>query len=320
MTADDPTRPLRVGLIGLGVISRFYAAALAEVPGVELAAVCDLRDEALAPYRDRVPCHTGHRELLAAGGLDAAVVNVPNDAHAEVCGDLVAAGLPVCVEKPLATRLADGRALVRAARERGVVLFTAFHRRYNANALELLESVPPGVSIESVVVRYLEKIEEHAGADAWYLDADRCGGGCVADNGPNAFDTVRQFLGPVELAGAEVVRDAAGTDRQATVTLTAASGAGGRVELDWSYEGECKDVTLRLTDGSVHSADMLDGYPEFKQSLWHEYRGIVADFARAVRAGEDRAEGGLAALELVAEIYRGEQRPATDPTTTGAAR
>lgn len=319
MTGDDETRPLRVGLIGLGVISRFYAAALAELPGVALAAVCDLRDEALAPYRGRVPCYANHRELLAAGGLDAAVVNVPNDVHAAVCGDLIAAGLPVCVEKPLATRLEDGRALVRAARARDVVLFTAFHRRYNDNALALLESVPAGVGIESMVVRYLEKIEEHAGADAWYLDADRCGGGCVADNGPNAFDTVRQFLGPVELDGAEVVRDEAGTDRQATVSLTAASGARGRVELDWSYEGERKDVTVRLTDGSEHSADMLAGYPEFKQSLWHEYRGIVTDFAQAVRAGEDRTEGGLAALELVAAIYRTES-PATDPTTTGAAR
>lgn len=319
MTGDETTRPLRIGLIGLGVISRFYAAALEQLPEVELAAVCDLRDEALAPYRDRVPCYTGHQDLLAAGGLDAAVVNVPNDAHAAVCGDLVAAGLPVCVEKPLATRLSDGRALVRAARARKVVLFTAFHRRYNGNALALLEAIPPGVGIEWMVVRYLEKIEEHAGADAWYLDADRCGGGCVADNGPNAFDTVRQFLGPVELESAEVIRDEAGTDRQAKVSLTAASGARGRVELDWSYEGERKDVTLRLTDGSLHSADMLDGYPEFKQSLWHEYRGIVADFAQAVRGGEDRAEGGLAALELVAEIYRRES-PAGEQKTTGALR
>ncbi|AXE88769.1 Gfo/Idh/MocA family oxidoreductase [Streptomyces sp. Go-475] len=299
---------MRVGLVGLGVISRFYAAAFEAVPEMSLDAVCDLRPDALRPYQDRVRRYTDHRAMLAEGGLDAVVVNVPNDAHATVCGDAIRAGVAVCVEKPLATTVADGRALVRAARERKVLLFTSFHRRYNDNVLALLDRIPGDSSVESLTVRYLERIEEHAGDDRWYLDPRRCGGGCVADNGPNAFDLVRQFLGDVELVDAKLTRTGDGVDRQAVVDLRSLSGATARVELDWSYDGECKDVAVRLTDGSVLHADMLGGHIGFKSSLWHEYVGVLRDFAGALEAGEDRCAEGLAALELVHDVYRQEER------------
>ncbi|WP_063831864.1 Gfo/Idh/MocA family protein [Streptomyces bikiniensis] len=302
-------RPLRLGIAGLGVISRFYLAAAGRLPGWEVAAVCDLREEALAPYRGRIACHPGHRDLLAAGGLDALVVAVPNHAHAEVCADALRAGVPVCVEKPLALDPADGRRLAALSREHGVPLLTAFHRRYNDRVLDLLDRLPPPgapVRVESVRVRYLERIEEHIGADTWYLDPARCGGGCVADNGPNAFDLVRLVLGeaPSEVVAADVVRDAAGTDRQAVVEL-AGPGGRARVELDWSYPGEVKDVLVRLDDGTELYADMLDGRPGFKESLWHEYEGVLRDLARLRDLPDpSRAvEGGLAALELVAAVY-----------------
>jgi len=154
-----------------------------------------------------------------------------------------------------------------------------------------------------MAVRYLERIEEHVGADRWYLDPARCGGGCVADNGPNAFDLVRFFLGDVELVDANVVRDRHGVDRQAVVALRARSGATARVELDWDHPGECKDVEVVLADGRVFTADMLAGYPAFKGSLWHEYVGVLADFVFTMAAGVPGDADGLAVLELVDEVY-----------------
>lgn len=296
--------PLRVGVVGLGVIAPFYLAALRRSGTARLAAVCDLDPEALRPLRDRVPGYRGHRDLLRAGGIDAVLVTVPNDAHAEVCRDVLAAGLPVAVEKPLATDPADGAALVHEARRRGLTLFTVFHRRYNAAVAALVRALQPGIAIDSVTIRYLERIEEHVGRDRWYLDPARCGGGCVADNGPNAYDLAQLLAGPVRVAGAEVVPDAHGVDRQARVLLHAESGASVRVELDWSYPGECKDVEVRLADGTVRRADLLHGHPGFKQSLWHEYEAALADFVTAVRSGAPRPDDGLAVLSLVHDTYR----------------
>ncbi|GLZ36436.1 inositol 2-dehydrogenase [Actinokineospora sp. NBRC 105648] len=294
---------MRIGVIGLGVISRYYLAALGESGPLRLGAVCDVRPEALAPYRDEVPCWRDHRDMITAGGLDAVVVTVPNDQHAPVCLDLLDAGLPVCVEKPLATRLPDGLALAELAATRGAVLFTSFHRRYNARIQALVASLPPGVPVESVRVRYLERIEDHVGEDEWYLDPLRCGGGCVADNGPNAFDLVRLLLGTLQVSGVDIRRDATGVDRAAVVRLATETGALATVELDWDHPGETKDVEVRLADGTVRRADMLAGFAGFKQSLWHEYAGVLRAFTQAIHTGGvDR--DGLAALALVDASYR----------------
>ncbi|MEU6737379.1 Gfo/Idh/MocA family oxidoreductase [Streptomyces physcomitrii] len=298
--------PLRIGVVGLGVISRFYLDAFPRLPGTELVAVCDLREEALAPHRAAgLPCYGDHRRMLAEARLDAIVVNVPNDAHEGVCRDALEAGVAVCVEKPLTLRLEEGRALTELARARGTVLFTAFHRRYNDNVLALREGLAEDAAVEQLTVRYLEKIEEHVGQDRWYLDPERCGGGCVADNGPNAFDVARLFLGELTVESAEVVRDEAGVDRQAVVRLRSADGVPATVELDWSYpHGEAKDVTVRLKDGTERRADMLAGHHEFKSSLKHEYVGVLAEFTAAVRDGADVTRPGLAMLELVEAAYR----------------
>jgi predicted dehydrogenase len=303
-------RPLHIGVIGLGVISRFYLAALENLPAMQLAAVCDTDDAALRPFHDLVPCHRDHHELLARTDLDAVVVTVPNDVHATIVRDALEAGLPVCVEKPLATQLADGEALVECAHSTGGCLFTAFHRRYNHAVQTLARRLTPQTLIKSLTVRYLERIEEHIGRDRWYLDPARCGGGCVADNGPNAYDLARFFLGDLQVTGADINRDAHGIDRQARVLLRAASGATVEVELDWSYEGERKDLDIVLADGSTYHADMLDGYPGFKSSLWHEYLGVLRDFKQALAPNEYRVDGGLAALALVDATYCAERSAA----------
>ncbi|GAA3761073.1 Gfo/Idh/MocA family protein [Salinactinospora qingdaonensis] len=308
---------LRIGIVGLGVISRFYVAALTRIPSVRLAAMCDRDLRARESVAGGVPCYDDHRTMLASGEVDAVIVTVPNDAHATVCRDALAAGLPVCVEKPLAISAAQGTELVEQARQSGVALLTAFHRRYNSAVLALVERLHHRRSaIETVTVNYLERIEEHVGRDAWYLDPARCGGGCLADNGPNAFDLVRHILGEVQVVAAAVTRDASGVDRQATVELRGHDGGEARVELDWSYPGERKDVHVRLSDGTTDSADMLGGHTAFKGSLWHEYVGIVRRFEEMVRAGAPGAgtDGGLAALELVEAAYEAQRRGMTVPS------
>ncbi|MEU2875392.1 Gfo/Idh/MocA family oxidoreductase [Streptomyces sp. NPDC007070] len=298
--------PLRIGIIGLGVISRFYLAALDRSPDASLVAVCDHDPTTFGRLPARIGRYDDHRRLLRDADVDAVIVNVPNDAHFRICHDALAAGRAVCVEKPLATHPEDARRLTRYARERGLPLFTSFHRRYNDPVRALLHRLPKDVPVASLTVRYKETIEEHAGRDRWYLDPARCGGGCLADNGPNALDLVRLFLGDeLRVTAAELRRDARGVDRSALIGLEASTGALARVELDWSHPGECKTVHVRLADGRSDDADMLAGHPEFKGSLWHEYVGVLGDFVSAVRDGglPHPAPDGLAVAELVAACY-----------------
>lgn len=293
---------IRVGVVGLGVIGKFYLAALAGRRDMSLTAVCDLRPE-LLDVAAPVAKYTDHRAMFAETDLDAVIVTVPNDAHHEVCRDALAAGLAVCVEKPLATTLSDACDLDRRARAAGRPLFTAFHRRYNDNLLAMMSTMDS--QPVHVVVRYLERIEDHVGVDAWYLDPTRCGGGCVADNGPNAFDLVRYLIGDVTVTEVTINRED-GVDRQATIGLRTPTGVTATVELDWSFPGEIKDVRVELANGKIAHADLLSGHEGFKQSLWHEYRGVVAEFAELIRCGATASGAGLAALALVSSCYRKE--------------
>ncbi|HET9381072.1 MAG TPA: Gfo/Idh/MocA family oxidoreductase [Streptomyces sp.] len=298
-------RPLRLGVIGLGAISPYYLAAAQRLPGWDLAAVCDTRRQTLDAYDGPAARYRDHTALLEQARPDAVVVAVPNHVHLPVCRDALAAGVPVCVEKPLALTAAEGRVLLDQARCCEVPLMTAFHRRYNT-AVRALALRAAGHEIRAVRVRYLERIEEHLGGEDWYLDPARCGGGCVADNGPNALDVVRLLLGDVTVTDCVLHRDDSGIDRRALIRLHSLTGATASVELDWSYRGETKDVEVELADGRVLYADMLAGHPGFKASLWHEYEAILTEFASLVGprvpAGPG-AHGGLAALDLVEAAY-----------------
>lgn len=299
----------RLGVVGLGAISGYYLAAAAHSEHWRLAAVCDARQERLQPHLGRVPTWTDAKAMLAEAALDGVVVAVPNDAHHEVVEAALAARVPVCVEKPLALDVDQGRRLVDSAGRGGVPLFTAFHRRYNDAVVALRRQLLDAPPVRSLRVRYLERIEDHLGGETWYLDPRRCGGGCVADNGPNAFDLVRQLVGDVDVVRAKIGRDELGMDRYASIALRARQGAHVAVELDWSHPGETKDIEVMLADGRMLRADMLADHPGFKASLRHEYEAILADFATACADPQPtrRTDGGLACLELVASVYARER-------------
>ena len=293
---------LRLALVGLGTIAPFFARAIERVEGVELVAVCDTSPSALADWA--VPGFGDVDELIEAGGFEGAVVTAPNDVHAPVCRRLLGAGVAVCCEKPLATSSADARELVEQARSTGTTLLTAFHRRYNANLLELRDRLASRGGVKRIRGRYAERIEEHVGSDPWYLDAARAGGGVLIDNGPNAIDAVRLLAGELEVVDATLDELRNGVEFYAHVRLEAAGGIPVDLELDWALpRGESKYVHVELLDGTVLTADFLAGYPRFKQSLEHEYDAIVRAFAAAVERGDEFGEDGAAVVELVERAY-----------------
>ena len=295
---------VRIGMIGLGVIAPFYAAALERVEGATLAAVCDSNPARITPYGGRgTREYTDYRALLDSQEVDAVLINAPNDLHFAIAGDALAAGKHVCCEKPLTTRLADALELLELAGHARKTLFTAFHRRYNRNLRRVLPDLLEPSGIASVSADYLERIEEHAGPDGWYLDPERCGGGCITDNGPNVFDTLRYFLGPLAVTGARVVREH-GVDVEASLQLLSRDGAAVHVLLDWRYaRGEKKQLAVTFKDGRSTTVDFLEGFAEFKESLWHEYEGVLVDFLDHIARGRTDGGAGCEAVRMVEEAY-----------------
>src|SRR6185369_8440013 len=94
---------LRAAVVGVGHLGRFHAEKYAVLPDATLVAVVDCDGERAAAVAAAlgVRALTDHRAL--AGLVDCASVAVPTQDHARVALDLLAAGIDVLVEKPLAT-------------------------------------------------------------------------------------------------------------------------------------------------------------------------------------------------------------------------
>jgi predicted dehydrogenase len=129
-------RALRIAVIGAGHMGRLHASKLAALrdagPSVTLAGVADLdvtRAEAVGrEFGARAV--TDFRELLA--NADAAIVAVPTVAHFEVVRELLAAGLDVLIEKPIAATLGEAEALLAQAQRGGRVVQVGHLEWFNA--------------------------------------------------------------------------------------------------------------------------------------------------------------------------------------------
>ncbi|MFT4084093.1 MAG: Gfo/Idh/MocA family oxidoreductase [Nocardioides sp.] len=300
-------------MVGLGSIAPYFVRALDAHPDTSLAAVCDVSMSARARYsRYGVPVFADVADLLRADVVDAVVLTLPNNMHYPVAAAALRHGVPVCCEKPLTITPGDAANLVALSHATHTVLFTAFHRRYNENLRALSAGLRRAGPIARVNCRYLENIGEHTGGDAWYFDRERCGGGCVIDNGPNALDAVRSLFGQLQLTDATLSDVRNGVEFKAWLRLRTQAGVPVDVELDWALpSGEVKEVAVTLEDGRTVVGDMLAGFPGFKHSLAHEYAGIVTDFAAAVHTGGVHGEEGASIVELVDEAYRisGQSQP-----------
>ena len=135
---------LRMAVIGAGVFGRHHLRVLKQLPDVELVAVVDTdraRAQAAAAEFRCAPFVDTH-ELF--GRIDAAVVAAPTSAHADVGCALLANGIDVLIEKPLAADHESGQRLVKAAELHGRILQAGHLERFNpaVTALERMINVP----------------------------------------------------------------------------------------------------------------------------------------------------------------------------------
>lgn len=129
--------PLRVAVVGAGAFGRNHLRVYRDLQqaghGVVLAAVID-RDAAAAARAAEefgVPAFESIEACVAATKLDAASVCVPTVHHAMAAAPLLAAGVDLLIEKPLAANLGDADRIVELARAHGRIVQAGHLERFN---------------------------------------------------------------------------------------------------------------------------------------------------------------------------------------------
>jgi len=123
---------LRVGVIGVGHLGSRHAQIYAAMRGVRLSAICDINPQRARKLGRALQCRavTDYRVLF--GAIDAASLAVPTSLHAPIGHALLARGIHVLVEKPIAASLPQADALLRAAARRRAILQVGHVERFNA--------------------------------------------------------------------------------------------------------------------------------------------------------------------------------------------
>ena len=191
-----PASAPRLGISGTGYIARIHAAA-ATALGYRVVAVANHRRDGAHAFAERVGAAAAYgsvEELVAAGGIDGLVVCTPNALHAPDTITALDAGIPVLVEKPMATTAVEAVAMQRASERSGAPLMVAHCWRFDAEARWLRTRLEAG-RIGTPVRTTGYGVHVDWGPAGWFTQRALAGGGALVDMGIHALDTARFLLG-----------------------------------------------------------------------------------------------------------------------------
>ncbi|SDE25705.1 Gfo/Idh/MocA family protein [Glycomyces harbinensis] len=274
MSTPPTASPLRLAVVGCGVIGRLHAEVAANSPDLEVAALVDPYapsaesvSELLTGLGQAAPrVHVDLAAALAEGGIDVVVVCTLSGTHAALALEALEAGLHVVVEKPLDVALEPARRLREAAAERpDQVVAVISQHRHDTASLAVRRALDAGrfgrVASATANVdwfRTQEYYDSAAWRGTWALD----GGGALMNQGVHTLDLLLWFLGePVDVVAhtARLAHERIEVEDVAVAILRFASGALATLHASTTAY---PDLGVRLqvhgTDGSaVIAADEL---------------------------------------------------------------
>lgn len=200
--------PHRVGIVGLGVISRAYLNTLANHPAVRIAALADLDASRSAAAAATIPGAeaVSVERLLARPDVQTVLNLTIPAAHADISLGAIDAGKNVYVEKPLAVTFPDGRSIIQRAASAGVRVGCAPDTVLGTGTQTARAAIDGGLigrplSASAVMVT--------PGHERWHPNPDfyyAPGGGPLLDMGPYYISALIHLLGPVRAVGGAVSR------------------------------------------------------------------------------------------------------------------
>ena len=306
---------VRVGVVGVGSMGQNHARVYSEM--ADLVGVVDANPAVgkRVAARTETAYYPTVKDLVAAG-VEAATVAVPTRLHHQVAKELIDAGVHVLVEKPLAANIEDGRAIVRHAKEAGVVLAAGHIERHNPVVAFAKQALAAG-EFGDLVTASARRVSN-------FPDRVR-DVGVIMDLGIHDVDVLRYVVGTeVESVYASGGRRVHATfEDHATILLNFADGVNGFIEVSWLtpmkvrkfaltclrnfVEVDYTDQSIRISSSTVEKYDPSDLY---RVSFHYDTRQVsvqreeplkreLLDFLAAIKGGRAPLVSGEDALETL---------------------
>ncbi len=332
--------PIRVGILGCGMVAAEYATTLASSDLVTLAACADAEPGRAAAFAatHAIPRVMDVTRLLDPDAVDVVVVLTPPATHAALTRAAIAAGIPaVWVEKPLAASPEEAFDLLHAAHVAGVRLGAAPDTPLAPPTRTAVAALQAGLIGEPVAASASLLCP---GPERWHPDPEQfhaAGAGPLGDMAPYYLATLHHLLGPItRVAGAAAMTRTRRTIRageRAGQTFTASAPthvtavleteSGLPVTFIASFDAVAtraphleihgSDGTLVLPDPNFHTGPVMMRTRD--QPTWGALtpaerpaiavgRGMgVLDLARCLLTGDPPAETATVAAHTVAVTH-----------------
>ncbi len=310
---------VRIALVGCGRISGNHVQAIARVPGLTLAACCDVVESRARETGEAagVPWFTSYEAMLEASGFDAVAICTPSGLHPRHGIAAARAGKHVICEKPMAISLEGADQLVQACDDAGVQLFVVKQNRLNPAIQLLRKAVDKGrfgrIYMANATVRWARPQSYYDQAPwrgTWEFD-----GGAFLNQASHYVDLIQWLVGPVESVMARTATLARRIEAEdsGVAVLRFRNGALGTIEVTMlayprNLEGS---ITLLGETGAVK----IGGTAVNKVETWQ-----FADYDDDDKLVEQAATnppnvygfGHEGYYRNVLAVLRGESRPDTD--------
>jgi myo-inositol 2-dehydrogenase/D-chiro-inositol 1-dehydrogenase len=280
----------KIAVIGAGGMGQFHAATLAKIPGVELAAVCDVVPETAQAMANLYDTKLAlDPAAVATTGYDGVVIASPDNTHAELTLLALGAGSRVLCEKPLSDTVAGAQAVVDAEAKLG-------ERRVQLGFMREYDAAHIGLAIELAKLGPLQYLRcTHRNTN----EIARSPEVVLVQSLVHDIHTVHWLAGPVSSVDARVTERPGGL-AHVLLVMRIASGATATVEFSdntYAYEVEVEATTenaMVTTSAPQRPRLRIDG--DHRTPIGDDWFGWFADAYRTQDAAWVESLSGPAAV------------------------
>lgn len=263
-----------IGIIGCGQMGRWHLDSYKKNPNTKVVAVVDTNFEKAQTFAQMIDArpYSSYLEMIEKESLDGvSLCSVPST-HRDIALDLLNAGMNVLCEKPLAISVHQAEEMSKKAKEKNLLLFTAFKFRFYDAVLKAKDLIASGsmgniLNFRLMFGGYIDM------TGTWYAKKEIAGGGVIMDNGPHATDLIHNLFGNIKTIGTQTSsHQNLEVEDTAQLNVCLENGVIGTSDLSWSIRMPSKSyLEIYGDDGAA----LLD--PEgisYRFKTWDDWKRI----------------------------------------------